>query len=402
MEQLKINLFNAYYKARKNKRNTYNQLRFEINYEQELFQLYQEIKYKTYSIEKSITFIIEKPVKREIFAASFKDRVIHHLIFNYINPILEKQFIEDSYSCRKGKGTLYGIKRAENFMKQCSENFTQDCYVLKLDIQGYFMGIDKHLLKNKLAAMLSEQEFNKLIATSTNNKPKEDISYKTLWWLIDLIIFNDATKDCIIKGKLSDWKNLPISKSLFHSQPNCGLPIGNLTSQLFSNVYFHCFDQWIKTNGQINYYGRYVDDFFIIHQNKEYLISLLADIKDYLLSHDKLIIHPKKIYLQQYNKGFLFLGAYIKPYRTYIGNKTKMKFKALVLEYANYFEKKKVPIATISKFRDSVNSYLGIMKHHKTFNLKLKTLVKKQPNLIYNYGYFTSNLNIYKIKNNEL
>ena len=348
MEQLKINLFNAYYEARKNKRNTYNQLRFEINYEQELFQLYQEIKDKTYSIEKSITFIIEKPVKREIFAASFKDRVIHHLIFNYINPILDKQFIEDSYSCRKGKGTLYGIKRAEDFMKQCSENFTQDCYVLKLDIQGYFMCIDKHLLKKKLAAMLSEQEFNKLIATSTNNKPKEDISYKTLWWLIDLIIFNDATKDCIIKGKLSDWKNLPISKSLFHSQPSCGLPIGNLTSQLFSNVYFHCFDQWIKTNGQINYYGRYVDDFFIIHQNKEYLISLLADIKDYLLSHDKLIIHPKKIYLQQYNKGFLFLGAYIKPYRTNIGNKTKMKFKALVLEYANYFEKKKVPIATIS------------------------------------------------------
>ena len=79
-----------------------------------------------------------------------------------------------------------------------------------------------------------------------------------------------------------------------------------------------------------------------------------------------------------------------------------MKFKTLVLEYANYFEKKKVPIATISKFRDSVNSYLGIMKHHKTFNLKLKTLLKKQPNLIYNYGYFTSNLNIYKIKNNEL
>ena len=109
-----------------------------------------------------------------------------------------------------------------------------------------------------------------------------------------------------------------------------------------------------------------------------------------------------KIYLQQYNKGFLFLGAYIKPYRTYIGNKTKMKFKALVLEDASYFEKKKVPIATISKFRDSVNSYLGIMKHHKTFNLKLKTLLKKQPNLIYNYGYFTSNLNIYKIKNNEL
>lgn len=219
-------------------------------------------------------------------------------------------------------------------------------------------------------------------------------------------VFEALKKDFAIQdfesGKLSDWKNLPISKSLFHSQTNCGLPIGNLTSQLFSNVYLHCFDQWIKTNGQIKYYGRFVDDFIIIHQNKEYLISLLADIKDYLLSHDKLIFHPKKIYLQHYSKGFLFLGAYIKPYRTYIGNNTKTKFKALVLEYTNYFNKKTVPLATILKFRDSVNSYLGSMKHHKTFNLKHKTLFKKQPNALYNYGYFTSNLNIYKIKNNEL
>ncbi|MFN5849529.1 MAG: reverse transcriptase domain-containing protein, partial [Chitinophagales bacterium] len=303
MEQLKINLFNAYYEARKNKRNTYNQLRFEINYEQELFQLYQEIIDKTYTIDKSIAFIIDKPVKREIFAASFKDRVIHHLIFNYINPLLEKQFIEDSYSCRVGKGTLFGIKRAENFMKQCSENFTQDCYVLKLDIQGYFMSIDKHLLKNKLVCMLSEHEFNTQICHNTTNKPEQDLSYSTLWWLIDLVVFNDSTKDCIIKGKLSDWKNLPLSKSLFYSQPYCGLPIGNLTSQLFSNVYLYSFDKWIKTHCTIKYYGRYVDDFFIIDNNKEYLIYLLAEIKNYLLSNDKLIIHPKKIYLQQYSKG---------------------------------------------------------------------------------------------------
>jgi hypothetical protein len=227
-------------------------LRFEINYEQELFQLYQEIKDKTYTIDKSISFIVDKPVKREIFATSFKDRVIHHLVFNYINPILEKQFIEDSYSCRKGKGTLYGIKKAENFMQQYSENFTQDSYILKLDIQGYFMSIDKNLLKNKLNSMLPQQEFNKLIAIKTNNKPTEDLSYSMLWWLIDLIIFNNSTKDCAIKGKISDWKNLSASKSLFHSQPNCGLPIGNLSSQLFSNVYLHYFDSGLKPLVKLN------------------------------------------------------------------------------------------------------------------------------------------------------
>lgn len=200
---------------------------------------------------------------------------------------------------------------------------------------------------------------------------------------------------------MSDWKNLPTSKSLFHSEPSCGLPIGNLTSQLFSNVYLHCFDKWIKTSCQIKYYGRYVDDFFIIDNNKEYLITLLAEIKDYLVSNDKLVVHPKKIYLQHYSKGFLFLGAYIKPNRTYIGNKTKIKFKALVFEYANYFEKKTVNEQTVLKFRSSINSYLGIMKHYKTYNLKLKILFKKQPNPLYNNGFFTPNLHIYKIKKNE-
>jgi hypothetical protein len=145
-----------------------------------------------------------------------------------------------------------------------------------------------------------------------------------------------------------------------------------------------------------------VDDFFVIHQNKEYLITLLAEIKDYLLSHDKLIIHPKKIYLQQYSKSFLFLGAYIKPHRTYIGNKTKIKFKSLIFEYSNYFEIKKVNLQTITKFRNSINFYLGMMKHYKTYHLKLKKLFKKQPNLIYQYGFFTTNLHIFKIKKNEI
>ena len=130
MNQLKINLFEAYYSARKNKRNTINQLRFEINYEQELFKLYDEIKNKTYKVGKSIAFIINKPVQREIFAASFRDRVVHHLIFNYMNPILEPQFIQNSYSCRKGKGTLYGIKQASGYLKEVSDNYTKDAYIL--------------------------------------------------------------------------------------------------------------------------------------------------------------------------------------------------------------------------------------------------------------------------------
>jgi hypothetical protein len=130
---MKIDLFQAYYDARRNKRNTVNQLRFEIDYEHHLLELYEELVNRTYVVSKSITFIVNKPVKREIFAADFRDRVLHHLVYNYINPLIESQLIDDCYSCRKEKGTHYGIQRVTQFLKDCSCNYTRDCYILKLE-----------------------------------------------------------------------------------------------------------------------------------------------------------------------------------------------------------------------------------------------------------------------------
>ena len=113
-------LLYSYYDARKNKRNTYNQLSFELKYEKNIISLADQILEKKYTPKPSICFIVDKPVKREIFAADFRDRVVHHYIFNNINPIFEKLFIHDSYSCRKGKGTHYGIKRVDHFIRSCS------------------------------------------------------------------------------------------------------------------------------------------------------------------------------------------------------------------------------------------------------------------------------------------
>src|SRR3989344_410607 len=131
-KKLLYDLFQAYYDARKNKRRTINALSFEIDYETKLFELYEEIKNEKYEISPSICFICFKPVKREIFAADFRDRIIHHLIYNYINPYFERLFLNDIYSCRAGKGTSYGIKRLDHFNRSCSENYKKDCYILKL------------------------------------------------------------------------------------------------------------------------------------------------------------------------------------------------------------------------------------------------------------------------------
>ena len=393
MNQLKLNLFEAYYNARKNKRNTHNQLRFEINYEQELFKLYDEIKNKTYRVGKSIAFIINKPVKREIFAASFRDRVVHHLIFNYINPILEPQFVEDSYSCRKGKGTLYGIKQANEYLKKVSDNYTKDAYVLKLDISGYFMNINKDLLMQKLKNMILKANFEQLIKTNTQNKVEEDIDFDTLFFLLKEVIYNDPVLDCKIKGSLSDWKTLPDSKSLFKTKPNCGLPIGNLTSQLFSNVYLNDLDHYIQNILNIKYYGRYVDDFFIFSHDKTELKDLITHLQKYIKNNFGLQIHPKKIYLQHYTKGLAFLGAYIKPHRLYIGNRTKTKFKIILTKLYKYLQKNDVLLQNSAHNMVSViNSYLGLLSHYNTYKLRYKLLFSSKPCVLYKMGYFNAHI----------
>ena len=156
-----------------------------------MFQIVENIINFNYSIKPSICFITGKPVKREIFAADFSDRVVHHLIYNYISVLYENIFINDSYSCRLGKGTHYGINRINEFIRACSKNYVKDCYILKLDISGYFMSINKILLFEKVKSFLLE------------NVIKIDFDLKTILYLIEKTIFNDPRINCIIKGKNS-------------------------------------------------------------------------------------------------------------------------------------------------------------------------------------------------------
>lgn len=379
-------LFNAYYDARRNKRNTINALNFEMDYESNLLTLYKELVSRTYHIKKSICFINFKPVQREIFAANFRDRVIHHLLYNYISPIFEKRFIHDSYSCRKGKGTHYGIKRMRKFIRACSQNYTKDCYILKLDISGYFMAMNKHLLYNKVITELSRQ------------REILDFDYDLIIYLVQKVIFNDPTQDCIIKGKRSDWNNLPYTKSLFHAEKDCGLPIGNLTSQLFGNVYMNEFDHFVKRDLGIKYYGRYVDDFILIHPDKSYLQWMIDKIQPYLTKELNLVLHPHKIYLQHYTKGVTYLGAVIKPHRTYIGSRVKGSFYQAIKEQNDLITSHEPTKSEQENFVASMNSYLGIMKHHKTYNLRKKMIAQTLSDKWWKYTYVTGGISKFVMK----
>jgi hypothetical protein len=190
-EHLLYQLHLSYLQARKNKRNTHNQLVFELNQETNLHQLAKAIFERKYMPKPCIAFIIQKTVMREIFAADFTDRVIHHLIYRCIYPIIDKKLIYDTYSCRVGKGTLFGINRAKQFMRSCSQDFSKETYVLKLDIEAYFMNMRHDIIFQKVIEMMPKDKNNFL-----------GISKETLVYILEQTIFNSVAENCKIKGRL--------------------------------------------------------------------------------------------------------------------------------------------------------------------------------------------------------
>lgn len=347
-----LNLFPSFLKAQKKKKWKLNTLQFSLKWESNCFQLANSILKRNYYIKKSLCFISPLPIKREIFAGDFSDRLVHHYIFSQLYNHYDKLLINDCYSCRTEKGTSYGIRRAKSFLRSVSDNYTKSAYILKLDISGYFMNIDRKILY-QINKKLIKQIFK-------NDENKKNL----LLYLLKKIIFNQPTKNCKIRGKRSDWQGLPKNKSLFFTKENCGLPIGNLTSQLFGNIYLNSFDHFVKERLKVKYYGRYVDDIYFMHTDKEFLKQLIPKINTYLRKNLKLGLHPKKIYLQEKSKGFPFLGAIIKPNRIYPNKRIIKNFK------------QKIDLVLQGKLNNPsfFNSYLGQLKHYNSYRLRKKII----------------------------
>ncbi len=364
-------LFYAYYTARQNKRNTINQLKFELNFEHEIFKLHDEIKARTYRPKREIAFIINRPVKREIFAADFRDRVVHHLLFGYISPIIEKYLIYDCCSCRRGKGTSAGIQRAGRFLRACSDNHTKECCIMKMDISGYFMSINREWLYHKVNGLLMKEYQKCALVEKVVSFDPDMVDF-----LIQRTLFRNPADNCLIKGSRSNWSGLPVNKSLFYASEGCGLPIGNLTSQLFGNVYLNDFDHWMKKRMGFHYYGRYVDDFYVMCRDKERLLNALPEIVNYLKEKEALALHPDKTKIKNGSDGFLFLGVVIKPYRRYISSRTKGNFYQKIQYWNDFFAGEEADLKEEDRrqFLSSMNSYLGIMRHYHTVKLRRKML----------------------------
>lgn len=349
-------LFTAYFDCLKHKRHSRAALEFELDLERNLFGLLDDINSFAYVPDGYSVFIIDEPVKREVFAASFKDRIVHHLVVNAIDPFIEKRLIYDCYANRKGKGPHFGIERLRHFMASSTDNWKKEAWCLKLDIKGFFMSIDKIILWRKLKDYL-------LAVYHYGNLP-------IMMNLLETILFTDPTQGCQFCSPASKWQNLDPSKSLFTAGKGLGLPIGNLTSQIMANFYLSFLDHYVKHDLGIEMYGRYVDDFFLIHEDKEYLKRCLYGIERFLHDELHLRLNPKKVYLQPVNHGVKFLGVVVEPGHMNVARRTVSNFKKTI-DSTNFAVNDHRPGKhEVQKSISSINSYLGHLSHYNTFSVR--------------------------------
>lgn len=313
-------LFLAWEKFCKCKRSRKDVARFEWELEQSIFALSRELSAKTYHHGVYSGFYITDPKQRHIHKATVRDRVVHHAVFQTLNPIFEPTFIASSYSCRIGKGTHKGVEAIQRMSRQVSQNYTRPCFALKCDVRRFFDSIDHDVLLEILGRRIKDND---------------------VMWLLERIV----------RSYTSEYANLFERK---------GLPIGNLTSQLFANVYMNEFDQFVKQELKVKRYARYTDDFVVLHHDRTELERLLPLIEQFLTERLHLSLHPKKVGVRSLHQGIDFLGYVVRPHCITLRTKTKRRMFRNLDRRMMLFNKDVLDGKSLTQ---SVSSYLGVLSH---------------------------------------
>ena len=354
----------AYLEARVHKRSKVSHTAFAVNLHENLYKLWQDLQNGTYEIGRSICFVVSRPKHREVFAADFRDRIVHHLIMHYLMPVFERIFIRNSFSCMKGRGTLDGVFQLKKAMDK-----RKNGYVAKFDISGFFMNIDKNILLKKLLRLIKNDSEMKMLL-----KANPDM-YGLLVDLIVKVTLHQPAKNCEIRGGTGLWKFIPDNKSLFKLPDNKGMAIGNLTSQLFAGFYLNHLDHVLRRKFGDGY-GRYVDDFFIVAENKQDILDMIPVI-EYELTKIGLTLHKDKRYIQPVWHGCKFIGSVVKKSRIYLGNSTNSNFHGKI--HALNSNVNTTDLAIIKRALSTINSYLGFSKYCYSYNVKVKRLIELDP-----------------------
>lgn len=287
--------------------------------EDNLFELHRELRGKTYKHGGYKSFYIRDPKVRHISKACVRDRVVHHLVSNILEQIFDSTFYVHSYSCRKEKGTHKAVEAFIKLSRKASKNNTGSLFVLKCDIKKFFASVDHEVLLGQLTNKIWDEDF--------------------------LCLLHDIIHS--FTSEIAENSDIPK-----------GMPIGNLTSQLFANIYLDPFDQFMKQKLKVKYYIRYADDFVILSESREYLVELVEKIRKFLDSNLKLSLHPHKVEIRDYYLGIDFLGYVVFPNFVLPRTKTKRRI----------FKKIREKIG-LKNFNQFLQSYLGYLKHSNSFKI---------------------------------
>ncbi|MEK6888849.1 MAG: reverse transcriptase domain-containing protein [Nanoarchaeota archaeon] len=341
------NLFLAWRKARKGKTKKLYVIEFEKELDKNLKWLHEELKNETYKPKKLITFILRDPKTRKISKADFRDRIAHHAIVNILEPIFDKTFIYDSCANRKGKGNLFALKRFETFARKVSRNGINNGwfnanqvkgYCLKADIRHYFDEVNHSILLNIIGRKIKDEKTINLIRLIIDN------GYATI---------GGGERHSL--GEASG------------QSPTRGMPLGNLTSQFFANVYLNELDYFVKHELKVDYYIRYVDDFVILHSSKEQLQKWKEQIDEFLREKLKIELHPQKSRIISLSRGIDFVGFRNFYYYKLVRKRNIRKMNNRIRNFKNF----KV------SYWDLINSYQGwqaYVKWANSFKLRRKIL----------------------------
>ena len=296
LHRLLIDIILAYLDCRRRKRNKRSAIAFETNFERNLEELLEEVNSGTYCIGPSQVFVVTYPKPREVWAAGFRDRIIHHLVYRDVAPWYESRFIEDTFSCIKSRGTQAAALRLEQFCRSATENWHKEAWCLQVDIANFFVSINRSILWEIMAQDMGEDSL-------TSRLTKQ-------------ILFHDPTQNPYVRTPQL-LHLVPRHKSLWHCKAGCGLPIGNLTSQFKSNVYLDALDKFVKHTLKVRWYVRYVDDAALISRDREQLYEWRDAIDEWLWRERGLRLHPNKVTVKPADSGINFVGTIVLPFRSY-------------------------------------------------------------------------------------
>jgi RNA-directed DNA polymerase len=329
------NLYSAYRKARKGKRNRPDVVKFELNLETELQDLREALINQTYTPGPFKHFTIYERKARLISVAPFRDRVLHHAIMNELEPVLDKRLVHDCYACRVGKGVHKAIDRYQHYANRYA-------YELKLDVQKFFPSIDHHVLKNILRRRLKDPRLLALLAQIVDHAPEDIVASPLVYFAGDDLL-------------------TPIQRPR-------GLPIGNLTSQVFANVYLDDLDHWVKEVLQVDGYIRYMDDLFLFGDDKTQLWAVRSAIDEKLASL-RLRLRGGKTQLFQTNERLDVLGVTASRQRRWLRNDNGHRF---IRRYKNMLRKIRTGLYDRNHVRASIQSWIGHACHGETNGLRIK------------------------------